>query len=110
MSAKKAVYIASAVVVPFSFLYEWSARRDVQDNMQQSMHSESLLVILLFFALWPGMVARMLFWNAGMMAQGVLAPIVGAAVNIAVYSLLVLGSAKLFRRFIPNRGTATGKT
>ena len=103
MSVKRAVYVASAAIIPLSFLYEWSARQEVQQHVHQSMHSESLLPIFLFFALFPGMIARMAFWNAGVVGQEVLAPMVGAAMNIVAYSLLFLGAAKLFRRFMSNR-------
>lgn len=36
------------------------------------------------------------------MAGDVLAPVVGGAINIAVYSVVVLGANKLFRRFTSN--------
>jgi len=89
MSAKRAVYIASGVVIPLTFLYYKSA------------HSSDLLgTAILFFALFPGMAAGVVIAgpHGGTLAEETLATVVGAAANIAAYALLIFGAVKLFRR------------
>jgi len=87
MSVKRAVYIASGIVIPLTFLY------------YQSAYSSDLLgTAILFFTLFPGMAAGMVIAHGGTLAEETLATVVGAAVNIAAYALLIFGAVRLFRR------------
>jgi uncharacterized membrane protein YeaQ/YmgE (transglycosylase-associated protein family) len=66
-------------------------------------HSSGFLETTLFFPLFPGLIAQLLITggHGGTTTQEMLAPIVGATVNLFAYTLLILGASKLFRRFIP---------
>ena len=88
MSARMSVYIASAIVIPLSFLLSLSS-------------SNLLLSSVLFYALFPGMAVQMAITggHGGTMAQDTSAPIIGAAVNIIADSLLGWGAAKVFHTF-----------
>ena len=91
MSAKRSVYIASAIVIPLTLL-----------QYQSQSSSNLLFSLILFLALFPGMAAQMLITggHGGTMAQETLAAIIGPSVNIVVYSLLSLGAAKVFHKFL----------
>ncbi|PYV18866.1 MAG: hypothetical protein DMG21_03500 [Acidobacteria bacterium] len=89
MSANRAVYIASGIVIPLTFLY------------YQSAGSSNLLrTAILFFPLFPGKFAEMLIAgeHGGTWPEDTIAEVIGTAVKIGAYSLLVLGGNRLFRR------------
>jgi hypothetical protein len=93
MNVKKAIYVALAVVIPLSFLQYYSLSS-----------SNMLLSSTLFFVLFPGMIVQMVVTggHGGTFVQEAVAPIVGAAVNTGVYSLLIMGMAKVLRRLSSN--------
>jgi predicted permease len=91
MSIKKAFVIACAIVIPLSVL----------EYQLLSSSAQEVLSTFLFYALFPGVVTSMLITggHGGTETQNAIAPIVGTAVNIIAYWLLIWGAAKLSRRF-----------
>jgi hypothetical protein len=91
MSAKRSVYVASAIVIPLTLL-----------QYQSQSSSNLLFSLILFLALFPGMAVQMLITggHGGTMAQETLAAIIGPSVNIIAYSLLCWGAAKVFHKFV----------
>ena len=93
MSKKRAIYIASAVVVPLSLLY-----------YQPLSSSNYLLTPILFNGLFPGSITQLALTGdhgSSFAIDYMLAPILGAAVNILVYSLLIIWGAKFFQTVTP---------
>ena len=81
MSAKRALCIAGAVVIPLSVVNHfvfWGP---------------------LLYALLPGLYVQLLVtgFHGGTRTEEAVAPFVGAVVNIAAYFLVIYGLGKLFR-------------
>ncbi len=92
MRLKTAVYVASAIVVPLTLLqfYSIGSPRPDKDG----------LLTLLFFTMFPGSIIGMVVDQqyGGTFAVDSAVPFIAGAVNIAVYSLLILGAVRLLRR------------
>jgi hypothetical protein len=86
-----AVCIATGIVVALTFFYYWSLKS-----------ANLLLPMGPFFALFPGMAMQMLIvhFETGSGTLTKIAPVVGALLNIGVYSLLVAGTAHLYRKMV----------
>lgn len=86
MTFRKALLLAIAIVVPLSILL-WL-----------------MFLPILFYALYPGLVVQMLITAAGhgTPTESLLGLFAGALLNVAVYSLLFYGVARL--RTVLTRG------
>ncbi len=88
MSSKNSIYIACVIVIPLTVIY-WSTVSS----------SDFVLTGILFFILFPGMAVRLLIVpHGGTPSLEMLAVIIGAAVNIGAYVLIVRGAAKLWNK------------
>jgi hypothetical protein len=83
-----AICIAAAIVIPLILVYS---------HLTGSSHAENFIsIMLIFFALYPGMVAGMLVDHWGLGATTSLC--VAAVVNIAAYSFFLLACARFWRK------------
>jgi hypothetical protein len=92
MSAKKAACLASAVVIPLSLVQYW---------LERHLSGHDLVFSIVFYILFPGDVVWLLITgvHGRTRMEEAVAPFVGAATNVILYSLLLYGASRLRRVF-----------